>query len=259
MRTPVTLETALKRDKVVIVACLILATALAWLHLRAASHMTPAGAAELAGGPHPLWAAGALGSNFLMWSVMMIAMMLPSAAPAIVLYASIVRKNRGKGPALPSAWTFCAGYIAVWTGFALAATILQTGLQSAGLLSPMMRSADPVLTGALLIVAGVYQLSPAKSACLRRCRAPMRFLLFHWREGSWGAFRMGAEHGLFCVGCCWALMLLLFAAGVMNLLWVALIAGFVLLEKVAPGGRGLGRFGGIALIAAGVGALFEIL
>lgn len=145
--------------------------------------------------------------------------------------------------------------MAVWTAFSLAATLLQMAFEQSLLLSPMMVSTSVWLSGGLLVTAGVYQWLPLKEACLNKCRAPLQFLLFHWHPGTLGTLRMGAEHGAFCVGCCWALMLLLFAVGVMDLLWVALIAGFVLVEKVLPAGgwagRWVGRVAGITLALAG--------
>jgi predicted metal-binding membrane protein len=170
--------------------------------------------------------------------------------PAILLYASMAGGNRGF--ALSAVWMFTAGYLAVWVGFSVAASVLQVGLASAALLTPMMASASAWLSGGLLIAAGVYQWAPIKEVCLEKCRAPLEFFLFNWRRGLTGAFRMGARHGAYCVGCCWVLMLILFAVGVMNLLWVALIAGFVLVEKLLPGGRVVGRTAGVALAAAGV-------
>jgi predicted metal-binding membrane protein len=188
-----------------------------------------------------------------MWTVMMAGMMLPSALPATLLYGSMVRGNRDA--VLPATWMFAGGYLAVWTGFALAATLLQAALEASGLLTPAMASASRWLTGGLLVLAGIYQWLPLKDACLGKCRAPLQFFLFHWRPGPAGAFRMGAEHGVNCVGCCWALMLLLFFGGVMSLLWIAAITAFVLLEKLAPYGVQGGRLSGLALALAGIWVL----
>ena len=152
---------------------------------------------------------------------------------------------------LPAVWVFASGYLAVWTGFSLLAALLQVGLEQAALLTPMMVSASRSLSAAVLIAAGIYQWLPLKAACLSRCRNPLEFFVTRWRTGAGGAFRMGAEHGLFCVGCCWMLMLLLFVAGVMNLLWVALIAGFVFVEKLLPAGKFASRFAGAALVLSG--------
>jgi predicted metal-binding membrane protein len=195
----------------------------------------------------------ALGLTFMMWAIMMVAMMLPSASPAILLYGALARKRRDEGAsAVAPAWLFAAGYLAVWTAFSLAAALLQAGLQEAALLSQMLVSQSRWLSGVLLVVAGVYQWLPYKDVCLHKCRSPLQFFMFNWRPGHAGALRMGVEHGAFCLGCCWALMMLLFVAGVMNLVWVALIAVFVLIEKLAPGGPLAGRISGLVMIAAGI-------
>ena len=191
-------------------------------------------------------------SPFFMWAVMMVAMMLPSAAPTLVLYAAIARKmspelNQGVVTA-----AFALGYIIAWTGFSLGATILQWGFEQLAVLSPMMKSSSYSLGGVLLIAAGVYQWTPAKDICLKHCQAPLLFISQRWRSGADGALRLGLTHGLYCIGCCWVLMCLLFVGGVMNLLWVAAIAIFVLIEKAAPFGRATGRGVGILLIGVGV-------
>ena len=245
-----------RRDRLVALASLFTLAALAWFFLwieagRMDSMSGRAGAMDAAGTRAQLWYAGSLLLTFLMWSVMMAGMMLPSAAPAILLYGSMVRKNREAGSVLPSVWIFTAGYLAVWTAFSAAATVLHAALEAGRLLTPMMVSASVWLSGGLLIAAGIYQWLPAKDACLKKCRAPLQFFLFRWRPGTAGAFRMGAVHGFFCLGCCWVLMLLLFAAGVMNLLWVALIAGFVFIEKLVPAGRLIGRLAGVGLAVSG--------
>jgi predicted metal-binding membrane protein len=248
-----------RRERVVVVASLLGLAALAWAWLLTEAGrqhaMSGMGAMDgMAGMAAP--ASIPLALTFLMWAVMMAGMMLPSALPATLLYGSMVRRNQDA--VLPATWMFAGGYLAVWAGFALAATLLQTALDASGLLTPAMASASRWLTGALLLLAGIYQWLPLKDACLGRCRAPLQFFLFHWRPGPAGAFRMGAEHGVICVGCCWALMLLLFAVGVMNLLWVALIAGFILIEKLFPGGRLVGRLAGAALALAGIAMIAVI-
>lgn len=242
----------LTRDRLAVLASLAGVTCLAWVYLwfdaahMRAMHM----AGEMSAMVSP-WAPGSLVMVFAMWSIMMVGMMLPSATPAVLLYGAMVRKNAERGTVLPSVWIFTAGYIAVWTGFSLAATVLQAGLEGAKLMTPMMVSASAWLNGILLVAAGVYQWLPIKDVCLRKCRAPLQFFMFNWRPGTRGALAMGAHHGLFCVGCCWALMLLLFAAGVMNLLMVALIAAFVLVEKLMPAGALFGRIAGLGMIAYG--------
>ena len=189
---------------------------------------------------------------FLMWAVMMVAMMLPSAMPMILLQAAVMRKARNGRSLAASVSVFVAGYIVVWTLFSIAATLIQAYLEHLALLSPMMVGKSPQLGGLILIAAGIYQVTPAKDVCLIHCRTPFAFVAAHWRPGMGGAFRMGFHHGLFCVGCCWVLMALLFVGGVMNLLWIAAIAGFILLEKIAPLGTRLGRvISGLGLMAAG--------
>jgi predicted metal-binding membrane protein len=195
------------------------------------------------------------GLMFLMWAVMMVGMMVPSAAPTTLLYGAVARKAAAQGSPLASTAVFVGGYLTMWVLFSAVATAAQWGLERAALLSSAMAPASPALGAALLIAAGVYQLTPLKSACLRHCRSPAHFLSAHWRDGTAGAFRMGFEHGAFCLGCCWVLMGLLFVGGVMNLLWVAAIALFVLAEKLVPHGAGGGRLAGVAMIVAGAAIL----
>jgi predicted metal-binding membrane protein len=202
--------------------------------------------------------AGALVLTFVMWTVMMAGMMLPSAAPAIVLYGAMVRKNAERGSALPATWTFVGAYLVVWTAFSAGATALQAALEAAALMTPALTLASAGLGALALVAAGVYQLTPLKQACLRKCRNPMELFLTRWRTGGAGAFRMGLEHGAYCLGCCWALMLVVFVAGVMNLAWVALIAAFVFVEKLLPGGRLVSYVAGAVLIASGIFVLTRI-
>ena len=187
----------------------------------------------------------------VMWWVMMMAMMLPSAAPMILIFALVNRKQRAKGASFVPTVVFAAGYIVAWGGFSVLAASLQWGLEGAALLSSMMASTSALFGGILLITAGIYQLSPLKQACLKHCRGPIQFLTHHWRPGAFGAFRMGVEHGLYCLGCCWFLMGLLFVGGIMNLYWIVGLAVFVLLEKTIPAGHRLGSLTGVGLIAWG--------
>lgn len=188
----------------------------------------------------------------LMWAIMMSGMMIPSAAPMILLFAGL-RRQKQPGIALAGETAlFLGGYILVWTGFSVGATALQWALEQLALLSPMLVSLSPAVNGIILIAAGIYQWLPIKDACLVQCRSPAHFLSRHWRPGPGGALQMGLRHGLFCVGCCWVLMALLFVGGVMNLLWIALIAGLVLFEKLAPRGDRFGRLIGLALAGAGL-------
>ncbi|MBW4934075.1 DUF2182 domain-containing protein [Marinobacter sp. F4206] len=187
----------------------------------------------------------------VMWGVMMVAMMTPSAAPMVLLYRQVARKNHLAGAMLGTA-LFAGGYLFVWMLFSILATALQWLLEEWALLSPQMRSQNQVFSGVVLIAAGVYQFTALKQACLRRCRGPLVFITRYWRSGLWGAFEMGIRHGAYCVGCCAALMALLFVGGVMDLSVIAAIAGVVLLEKLMPGGDWLARGIGALAIALGV-------
>ena len=238
----------LRRERLVVLLALACVTAIAWRYLfiaQQAMDMMPMNTMpDMAMPFDATWV-------FAMWWVMMIGMMLPSAAPMILTYATVQHRKRERDePYVPTA-LFVAGYLIVWGGFSLVATAAQWALQQSTFLSPTLALAPP-LGGAVFIIAGLYQLTPLKYACLNHCRSPFAFVLNHWRDGWFGALRMGAGHGIYCLGCCWVLMALLFAVGVMNLLWVAAIAVFVLVEKLLPGGVWLGRIGGSAMAAFGV-------
>jgi len=248
------IEAMLRRDRRVVTASLVLVVALSWLYLwRDSTAMSDMG---MAGMPMssmlPAWSVAALSLTFVMWAVMMVGMMLPSTAPAILLYGALVRKNGERGTVLPAVWIFTSGYVAVWAGFSLVAALMQTALEQTALVTPAIASASNRLSAAILIAAGAYQWLPLKAACLNKCRNPLELFITRWRTGTVGVFRMGAEHGLFCLGCCWMLMLLLFVAGVMNLVWIALIAGFVFVEKLLPAGRLSASFAGVALVLSGL-------
>jgi len=246
------LERALRRDRLWIAVGLTLVLAPVWLWLARASldmygEMTGASAWMMAA----RWDATYTALIFAMWTAMMVGMMLPSATPALLVFARVARS--GPEPERPVLRTalFAAGYLVAWTVFSAAATLIQRTLATRALVTPMMESASPYLAAALLALAGVYQWSAAKRSCLVRCRTPMQFLVERWQPGTWGALRLGAEHGLYCVGCCWALMLLLFAGGVMSLYWIAGLSLFVLYEKIGPATRFSDRAVGAALVAAG--------
>jgi predicted metal-binding membrane protein len=183
------------------------------------------------------WSATDLGAMLLMWVVMMVAMMTPSIAPMVLMFASVSDKRRKEMRPYVPAGIFLSGYLFAWAAFSLMATAVQWSLHSLALLSPMMVSTSPYLGASILLTAAVFQWTPLKKACLAHCRSPLGFLVTHWRAGALGAFRMGLHHGLYCTGCCWALMALLFVAGVMNLPWVAILSIFVLAEKILPGGQ----------------------
>ncbi|MDX1529436.1 MAG: DUF2182 domain-containing protein, partial [Gammaproteobacteria bacterium] len=224
------LDWALKRDRWLVVSGLAAAIAISWVFL-----LNGAGMSVTMDMP-VTWSAPYFSMVLVMWWVMMAAMMLPSAAPTILLFAALNRKLNERGHAAVPAGVFASAYVIVWGGFSVLATLLQMKLDQAALLDPMMASASVALGGVLLLAAGVYQLTPLKHACLRHCRSPIHFLSHRWRKGPRGAFLMGLEHGAFCLGCCWVMMGLLFYAGVMNLAWIAGIALYVLLEKLAPAG-----------------------
>jgi predicted metal-binding membrane protein len=253
------LETVLRRDRAVILAGVAVVALAAWAYLvYLAREMGTMADKEVMGMapnmvmPHmQSWGAVELLLLFVMWAVMMVAMMVPSATPLVLMFARANRRKGGSG-VLGSAGILLLGYLLVWIGFSAVATPAQWGLHAAAVLSPMMASTSSILGGVLLVAAGVFQFTPLKRACLVRCRSPLNFLMSDWREGQWGTFVIGLKHGAYCVGCCWMLMTLLFVAGVMNLFWVEAIAVFVLVEKVAPRGDLIGRFAGAALIVAGI-------
>jgi predicted metal-binding membrane protein len=251
---PTLLETALRRERLLVTLALLAVAGFAWVYLiHYASLMR--GHVDMGMGMEPdamPWSIRETAGLAGMWSIMMVAMMLPSVAPVILLFAGVTRRRRQQGVLAAPVAVFVLGYLLVWVGFAIVAALGQSLLHSAALLSPTMASSSPLLGGALLIVAGAYQWLPAKGACLSHCRSPLGFFSLEWREGSTGALVMGLRHGSYCVGCCWALMALLFVAGVMNLLWVAVIAVFVLAEKVVPNGRLLGRITGALLVVWGL-------
>lgn len=248
------LEALIRRDRVIVASALVVITGLCWaylLHLTAANDgMAPAMDALAMS-----WTAMDALLMFVMWTVMMTGMMLPSAAPMILLYGLVIRKQAGRGVVFAPAGVFATGYLIAWAGFSAIAATLQWGLQQSGLVTSMVSPATPWFSGVLLVAAGIYQLTPLKGACLTHCRNPMEFLSRSWRPGMGGAVMMGMHHGLYCIGCCWALMLILFAGGMMNLLLVAGIAALVLIEKIAPAGRMTSRLTGVGAVIAGIGIL----
>lgn len=260
MAAGASLESVLKRDRMVVLAGLVAVVVLAAAYTVAGIGMNMSAltmtrmAVEIPGMmmQPATWTASYAFLIFLMWWVMMIAMMVPSAAPAILIFAGIARKQKAAHRPFAATSLFLAGYLAAWAGFSIVATPLQWGLESIGAVTGMMEIASPLIAGLVLIAAGLYQLTPLKEACLRHCRHPVFFLLHHWKPGGSGAFRMGVEHGGYCLGCCWFLMALLFVGGIMNLLWIAGIAIYVGLEKLAAGHRWVTTVTGAALAIAGV-------
>ena len=257
------LEAALTRHRAVAIAALVVLTLLAWGWLIAGAgvDMQPLvslmpisrGDSHASGMamdmPMP-WSVGNCALTFSMWWTMMVAMMLPSAAPMILLYARVA--TNAQAEVRPATGFFLAGYLVSWGGFSLAATLLQHLLERTQLLAPMvMASQSRWLSAAILVAAGIYQLSPLKDLCLRHCRSPAQFLSSHYRPGATGALRMGLVHGTFCIGCCWPLMTLLFLGGVMNLIWIALLTLMVAAEKLLPFGRYVSIATGAACIVWG--------
>lgn len=250
-------ERALLHDRILVIAGMLSVVVLSWTYLLAGAGTLQ----EMDGMLMPMssgpWTLDHVLVMLLMWAVMMAAMMLPSAAPMILLYATIARGRDGSAMPARTSGIFAAGYVAIWTAFSLGAVALQYGLERLALLSPMMETTSVTLAGGILIVAGVYQWSPLKKTCLQGCRSPLEFVLTHWRPGARGAFAMGIRHGVYCVGCCWMLMLLLFVGGVMNLGWIAGLAILVLVEKLAPAGHWIGRGAGVLLAGWGIAALLQ--
>jgi predicted metal-binding membrane protein len=261
------LERVLRRDRVILVAALAMVVAIAWVWVvvGAGTGMSTIGMTRRSGMPQgtsmimepAVWNLGYAGLMFAMWWVMMVAMMLPSATPMLLLFARVNRQQRARERPYVPTGVFAAGYLLAWGGFSVLATALQWALEQAGLLSPMMVTTSYWLGGGILLAAGLWQLTPIKGMCLRHCRSPLGFLMQGWRPGRVGALRMGLEHGTFCLGCCWFLMGLLFFGGIMNLFWIAGLAGFVLLEKTIPLGPWFGRAAGLAAAAGGVWMLVE--
>ncbi len=231
-------EAILRRQRGVTIAGLLVVTALAWAWLVLGAGM----------GMEMAWTAERVLLTLAMWWVMMVAMMVPAAAPVVLLYA--------KAAPQPHSLAFLAGYLLCWLAFSIGAVALQLALEEAGRLAPMeMAVTSRWLAGGLLIAAGLYQFTPFKGACLSHCRNPAQWLSRHYRKGAGGALRMGLNHGAFCVGCCWMLMLLLFVVGVMNLAWVAVLAVLVAAEKLLPRGEWIARVGGAAFILWGAAIL----
>lgn len=256
MHAIATIERLIRRDRLFMIVGLLATTSLAWIYLVRESAGMGAMAAEaqmhaaMGMADMRAWGLADWFGLFVMWALMMVAMMLPSAAPVMVLVLGVYRR-RADTRARMSAAAFVVGYLLAWTGFSLVASVGQVALHRAALLSPDMHLRSAAVSGVVLLIAGVYQWLPIKHTCLTHCRSPLGFLSQHWHEGSIGGLTLGLHHGAFCIGCCWLLMTMLFAVGVMNLVWVAALAALVLGEKLLRGGEVLGRVAGVA--AAGWG------
>ena len=235
----------ISRDRLVIASCIVLITALAWTYL---VHLS---SQKMTMPMSTLWTGADFFFTFAMWSVMMIGMMSAAAFPVLSLFSGM-QKNRTGRSVDKTVLLFGVGYLIVWVGFSAVAALAQWVLHDAALLSTRMATTSAVLGGTVLLLAGAYQLTPTKGACLRQCQSPLGFLMTNWREGTKGAFVMGLKHGRYCLGCCWALMCVLFVVGVMNLAWVAALTAFILIEKFGRSGFYVARLGGVAMMAAGI-------
>jgi predicted metal-binding membrane protein len=245
----------LRHRRAIVLGALATVTAAAWAYLLLGGaiemEMMDMGGGQMM--PMPAWSPTYAALISVMWWVMMVAMMLPTAAPTVLLVTSLAWDRLANPNLVPAAaLLFASGYLLVWCGFSLAATLLQWSLDNAGLLSERMAFGDAILASTVLIAAGVYQWTPLKDACLRHCRSPSEFLFRHLRLGLLGAVGTGVRHGLFCLGCCWMLMTLLFVGGLVSLTWVGVIALFVLFEKTMPWGDWMSRFVGVLLVFWGV-------
>jgi predicted metal-binding membrane protein len=269
--TDSTLEAVLRRDRLVVAGALAIIIALAWGYVlwlandmdmggmdMTGFRMIPAGMGIMLPASTP-WTAIEFAYVFAMWAVMMVGMMAPSAAPMILMYARVGRQGKAEGKPFAATGWFAAGYFLTWTGFSLAATFVQWVFERSALLDSRMAGASNVLGGIVLIVAGVYQWTPLKDVCLVQCQTPLQFLMHHggFRGDLQGCLLLGLRHGGYCVGCCWVLMALLFVGGVMNVLWIALLALLILLEKLTPIGRWIARAAGVACVAAGAQMLLS--
>jgi predicted metal-binding membrane protein len=258
MQNPDRLETALRNDRLIVLAALAGMALLAWAYMLheargfERTQVCRCFGMAMAGPDTKAWSATTIAPLFLMWAEMMVAMMIPSAAPMILTFARVNRQRREQARPFVPAGLLLLGYLLVWCAFSLFAALAQWALHGATLLSPMMTSRSQLLGAALLISAGIFQWTPWKRACLSHCRSPLNFLLTQWREGKMGALAMGGQHGAYCIACCWLLMLLLFVAGVMNMLWVAAITLLVLLERILPHRMRLDLIVGVVLVAWGI-------
>jgi predicted metal-binding membrane protein len=253
------LERAIRHDRIVVLAAIAAVSAIAWAYLiwlatamdMSEHHMDMPG--MMAPG-FEAWSTADFVSMWVMWAVMMVGMMLPSVTPMVLIYAGVARHALTQGKPFAATGWFAAGYVLSWAIFSVLATAAQWGMEQAALLSPATMTANNTIGGIVLIIAGLYQWTPLKDTCLSQCQAPLVFIQRHggFRREPAGSVGLGARHGFYCIGCCWALMGLLFVGGVMNVLWIAALAIFVLLEKLGPAGRLLSRIGGTVAVAAGL-------
>ena len=256
MRSNSAVAGLVSRDRRIIASCILLVTALAWAYLIQLDHQMASSAApetmmaKMGMTIESPWGARDLIFTFAMWAVMMVGMMAATAAPMLLLFTEMQTRRSEPGAAF-TGMLFGFGYVLVWVGFSAAAALAQWALHEGVWLSSNMAVTSSRLGGIILIAAGAYQFTPAKAACLRQCQSPLGFLLANWRDGSKGALQMGIRHGAYCLGCCWALMAVLFVVGVMNLAWVAALTAFILAEKFGGAGARVARIGGFVMIGFG--------
>jgi len=239
------------KDRLIIFTGLAMITVFSWAYmLHMAMTMTGTGK-DMIKPCLMYWGMGDIMHLFIMWTVMMAAMMLPAATPMIMMFAAINKKQRQGGSLVIPTWIFVLGYLAVWTAYSALATLAQWGLHLSALLTHHMVITSPLLGGLLLLAAGIFQWTPFRDACMSKCRSPLGFLMTEWREGHQGALIMGMKAGLFCVGCCWLLMVLSFVLGVMNMIWMAAVTAFMLLEKITDS-KWISRTAGLVLVIWGL-------
>lgn len=254
------LVSVLKKDRIIVLIALFILSVLSWLYIiYLYNQMYPMNMDALffAMPMTPQWSRTDFVLLFLMWFVMMIAMMTPSVTPLVIIFTLINRKRQQQQNPYISSGYLLSGYFLIWAAFSLFATLLQWLLQRASLLNPEMITTSKVLGGIILIAAGIFQFTPLKNTCLSNCRSPIGFIHQHWKDGKGGAIRMGIQNGVYCLGCCWILMILLFVSGIMNILWIAIISLFVLIEKFLSSVKVISFIVGIALIAYGIIVLLQ--
>ena len=253
MLTEMEIERLIRKDKIIVLLLLAGLALMAWTYM---VHMAPPSTSGMVmGEASPCmmqWGFPDILLSLVMWSIMMVAMMLPAATPMVLMFASVNRQQNQQSVSLISTGSFVLGYLIIWIVYSGISAIVQWGLHSAALLSHSMVISSPVLGGSLLLAAGVFQWTPFRDACMKKCRSPLGFILSEWREGKAGALIMGIKHGMYCVGCCWILMSLSLVLGVMNLLWMAVLTVFMVLEKTGAVGSWLSRAAGLVFIVWGL-------
>lgn len=247
----------LQKDRLLVISGIAAITILGWAYMiHMAIHMTTKGM-SITKPCTMYWGIGDIIHLFIMWTIMMVAMMLPAAAPMVMIFVTANGQRSNDEEIFIPTWLFILGYLAVWTIFSGLATLAQWGLHLGALLTHSMAITSPVLGGLLLIAAGIFQWTPFRDACMSKCRSPLGFLMAEWREGRLGALIMGLKAGLFCVGCCWLLMILCFVLGVMNIFWMAALTVFMILERIMDN-KWLSRTAGLILIVWGARVLILV-